>query len=580
MARPEFEIHVNRGGRWSIESAEQTEADAIAAAKRRIGMPGVEGVRVVKEETSRIGKVSEKVLWEQAGRSGDTGVITIAAIDEAPERCEKADDLYGGGARQTMAKLFRNYTSKMNITVSEVLYNGRELKRVMEKDNLLSSAVAKVASLQTTAGDQQGAKTRRDDLFGMIDEVLAKANAVEKTQLPSIAAVGLAALEQQVASKAADAGERDYLVRVAISRDLLGERSLLGKLENVIKWANGADPKAAVDALDDFIADILTDPTVIQDVLGRRDSLLAAILAMLDLLNGQMTLPKTNGANGAAAGEPDPVGERLNKLIADARLPGAVSVIADRLKTMIASRNPLVRDAGTDEEKNALRGLVERLVPADGAVRADPDILLALLERGARMVNKGGDIGRNEAVEYLSGLLLEPARKVRFLLALHAAASDDALKAHIAKVTQGWMAEHNQATMFHADPKNPALVMRAVTNLFYHVRDNAPAEELKAAITSHLENLLFEYIDKGQIIKRVDDPTRPLRQRARLLMSMCLPDMMPPGKAVEAARVRVVNYLRQPDFTTQVVADLADPAEKEKALRDLFDLMKRAGFRM
>jgi len=55
---------------------------------------------------------------------------------------------------------------------------------------------------------------------------------------------------------------------------------------------------------------------------------------------------------------------------------------------------------------------------------------------------------------------------------------------------------------------------------------------------------------------------------------------MPPCKAVEAARVRVVNYLRQPDFTTQVVADLTDPAEKEKALRDLFDLMRRAGFKM
>ena len=83
-----------------------------------------------------------------------------------------------------------------------------------------------------------------------------------------------------------------------------------------------------------------------------------------------------------------------------------------------------------------------------------------------------------------------------------------------------------------------------------------------------------------EILQRVDDPNRPLRARARLLISMCLPDMLPPGKAVEAARVRVANYLRQPDFTTQVVADLTEPAEKEKALRELFDLMKRAGFKV
>ncbi len=576
MARPEFEIVVNRGGRWQIESAENTEQEAIAAAKRRIGMPGIEGVRVIKEETSRLGKVSEKVLFEQAGRTGDTGVVTIASIEAAPDKCEKPDDLYGGGARQTMAKLFRNYTSKMNLTVSEILYNARELKRVMEKDNLLSSAVSKVATLQSTAGDAQGAKGRRDELFTMIDEVVAKANAADKTELPSISAIGLTALEEAVATKAADPTERDYLVRVAISRELMGERSFLGKLENAIKWADGVDPKAAVGALDDFIADTLTDPTVIQDVLGRRDNLLAAILAMLDLLEGQMKLAKREEA---ARQEDGSVGERLNKLIGASRLPGAVSVIVDRVQTMIASRNPLIREGQEKEEKDALRLLVERLIPADAPVRTSPEILMALIERGARMINKGGETGRNEAVGYVMGLLAPAGRQVRFLLAMHQAAPNDSFKAHIVKLVQDWIAGTRAATAFNPETKNPSLVMRAVTNLFYFVRDCGLAAEMTGPITGHLENLLYDYVEKAQILKLVDDPNRPLRSRARLLMSMCLPEMLPPGKAVEAARVRVVNYLRQPDFTAKVVEDLTDPAEKEKALRELFDLMRRAGFK-
>src|SRR5215469_11611164 len=102
MAAAEFEVHVNRGGRWSIESAEATEQGAVASAKRRIGMPGVEGVKVVTEVTSRIGKVSDKIIFEQAGRSGESGVVTIAPIEEAPGRCEKSNDLYGGNARLTM----------------------------------------------------------------------------------------------------------------------------------------------------------------------------------------------------------------------------------------------------------------------------------------------------------------------------------------------------------------------------------------------------------------------------------------------------------------------------------------------
>lgn len=577
MARAEFEIQVNRGGRWQIESAESNEKDAIAGARRRIGTPGVEGVRVVTEVSNRLGRVSENVVFEQLGRVADSGIITIAPIEAAPAHCEKPKDLYGGNARLAMSKLFRNYTSKMNLTVSEVLYNARELKRVMEKDNLLSSAVSKVASLQAGAGAAE-AKGRRDELFAMIDEVVARANAVEKTQLPSISAVGLKALEEAVSGRAADANERDYLIRVAISRELMGERSFLGKLENACKWAEGVDPETTVDALDDFIADTLTDATVIQDVLGRRDNLLAAILAMLDLLDGQMTLVQSAGAPGAGS-EAGATGERLNKLIAASRLPGAVAVIADRVQTMIASRNPLIREADPKEEEAGFRGLIERLVPVDAPVRTSPDILLALIERAARMINKGGDAGRNEAVAYVTGRLLEPARKVRFLLAAHEAAPEGPLKEHIVALTKGWIGDTKAATDFNPQSKNPALVMRAVTNLFYHVRDAQQAPELSQPLTGHLENLLFEYVDKAQILQMVDDPNRPLRARARLLISMCLPEMLPPGKAVEAARVRVVNYLRQPDFTAKVVEDLTDPAEKEKALRELFDLMKRAGFR-
>src|SRR5215469_5729374 len=105
MAAAEFEVHVNRGGRWSIESAEATEQGAIASARRRIGMPGVEGVKVVTEVTSRIGKVSDKIIFEQAGKTGDSGIITIAPLEETPDRCEKSNDLYGGNARLAMAKL-------------------------------------------------------------------------------------------------------------------------------------------------------------------------------------------------------------------------------------------------------------------------------------------------------------------------------------------------------------------------------------------------------------------------------------------------------------------------------------------
>lgn len=574
MAAEQFEIQVCRGGRWSIEGVSQNQKDAIDDARRRVSGPGVESVKVTKEARSRFGQ--PEVVFEQQGRSGDSEVITIAPIEATPQRCEQPKDLFKGDARQAMAKLFKNYSSKMNITVSEVLYNARELKRVMEKDNLLSSAVSRVATLQTAGESAAVAKARRDDLFSMLDQVLAKANATEKLQLPSIKALGFQALEQAVALKSNDPDEVEYLKRVAISRELIDERSFLGKLDHVIRWVEGAAPDVAVTALDDFIADTLNDATLVQDLLGPRENLLAAILAMLDLLDGQMALAKGQEEQRK---ELNASAEKLNKLIGESRLPGAVEVLTERIRMMVASKNPLVRDAEPKDEKIALRALLERIVPAEQPVRASAGVLDGLIERGMRMLNVGGANGRAEGLAFIAGLLMDPPRRLRFLIAVWESSLRGPLEAKLEELIKGWIADMTTAGHVNPATKNPALIMRAVTNLYYRIKESGLGDETKVKFADHLDNLLHKYVVAAQILEKVDDPAKPLRTRARMLMSMCLPDMLPPGKAVEAARPRVVAYLRQPNFTAEVVADITDPVERDKTLRELFDLMSKAGFR-
>lgn len=573
MAGESYEVHVSRGGRWQIEGVSPNEKDAVSEAKRRVSMPGVEGVKVIKDAGRQFSK--PETIFEQKGRVNDGELITIAPLDVKPERCEEPKDLYGNGARQTMAKLFKNYSSKMNITVGEVLYNARELKRVMERDNLVSSAVAKVASLQTTAGDQQGAKTRRDELFGMLDQCLQRAYQAEKTDLPSINKVGFAALEAAVAEKAPDPEQKEYLTRVAISRDLIGERSFLGKLENAIRWAEGVASDVEVGALDEFIADTLSDAGLIQDLLGPRENLLAAIMAMLDLLDGRMAL----AGESEQRKEINASAERLNKLLAASRLPGAVQVLNERVRSMVASKNALTRSGTPQDEKTALRTLVERLVPAEGPVRVTSELLDGLVERGARLLNMGGQAGRNESLSALADMLQDPAHRMRFLIAVWVSNIREPLEPKLIELIKHWIAETPRASNVHPASNNPAFVMRAVTNLFYQIRDSGLADEQKKWLTDHLDTLLYKYVVEAKILERVDDPNRPLHLRAKMLMSMCLPDMLPPGKAVEAARPRVIEYLRQPDFTAKVVAAIEDPGEKEKTLREIFELMRKAGFK-
>src|SRR5688572_12199055 len=87
MAVEQFEIQVSRGGRWQIEGVDGNEKEAIAIAKKKLGQPGIEGVRVIKEATRRFGQ--PETVFEQQGRQGDGELITLAQIDDAPAKCQK-----------------------------------------------------------------------------------------------------------------------------------------------------------------------------------------------------------------------------------------------------------------------------------------------------------------------------------------------------------------------------------------------------------------------------------------------------------------------------------------------------------
>jgi hypothetical protein len=191
----------------------------------------------------------------------------------------------------------------------------------------------------------------------------------------------------------------------------------------------------------------------------------------------------------------------------------------------------------------------------------------------------GGEAGRKAAAEHITRLLGESARQLRFILAYQVGRPQSPLAPYFAELMKQWMKDTQVADGFYPNAKSPTDVLRAATTLFYQVRDCGLPAEITTPVTAHIEKVLYNYVEKQQILKIVDDQTKPLRARAHLLMSLCLPDMLPPGKVVEAARARVVEYLRAPDFMAKVVADIADPTEKDKALRALFDLMQRAGFR-
>ncbi|MGQ3071758.1 MAG: hypothetical protein ACT7A5_11925 [Ferrovibrionaceae bacterium] len=575
MSTPElFELHVRRDGRWGIEETSKSEAEAIETAKRKIRLPDIDGVRVVREGDNRFGRLSVNTVFSQEKPRGDSGPVVVGRIDRAPA-CEERDALYGVPARQTMAKLFKGYLAKLVVTPTEVMHNAREMKRVMDRDTLVSTAIGRVANLQT-GGDQAAAKGRRDMLSGFVDEIATRARDVEKVALPSIAKLGPDGLAEDVAGKARTNAEADYLLRVAISRDLVNERTWFGKLDSTVGWATSSARPKPIAALDDFIADTLNDAALVQDLLGPQPDLVAALKALLELIDGRV--PHQPAKPDTAIGEVGATAGKLAALFEQDKLPGARSILLDRVRNELAGPNPLTRGPAADEG-NALHDLALRLVPAMQDLVGGPDMAEAIVERQSRIANRGGAAGRREAVEAVCRLLAEPARQVRFLVAVQESSTGPAVAETVDDILDRLIVKAEDLAVLAPKANSDSERLSAATGIFYQLDRSRLEPRRRDDLTRHIDQLLLRHIRDTNLIARLDAPERALRERAELLISLCLPEILPPGEAAMATRQIIVDYLRQPNFEEKVVADLTDAVARANALRRLFDLMRRAGFR-
>ena len=227
-----FEIHVQREGRWTIDRTAEGQADAESQARTLLRGKGITAVKVVREvvngATSR-----ETVVFEQTSQSGSAGRIAVGEIEEAPD-CQTPEDLFALQGRSTINRLFRAYLDKTGITATEAMHDFRELKRAIDADTLMVSAIGKVATLQAKGREDLTVNQRRDELFGFVDQVLARAKEASDMKLPSIKKAGF---EPTVVELLDSRGENgSYLARVSMTRELVQERNFFGKMLQTIDW--------------------------------------------------------------------------------------------------------------------------------------------------------------------------------------------------------------------------------------------------------------------------------------------------------------------------------------------------------
>ena len=567
-----FEILALHGDTWQIDATVNNKSEIEEVAAQILGESGVSGVRVVHDSIlieKSINDLEEEDFVFEKIKDAVQEKIFVGEIDTAP-KCEVADDLLKPDALTTLNRLFRKYLDKNNITAMEVIHNGKEIKRLNDADTLVPSAVGKVAKIQSENSDASS-NERRDILFEFMQEITNKANQAEERGLPAIKKTSFTEAISEL-KKTASEVELEYLLNVIIAKELIDTRSYWGKLLQTIRWASDLDDPGVEAALDRFVADILANNSVIQDLLGDQLDLGSAVIEMLDL-----------GSGSLETGELDELQEegiewtkaKLNQIMARPSFKISQLILLERAEQQIAGSGKLSKEGETGEQER-FNAILDRVITKD-EVLGGAQMAEALTERQTRLINKGGLTGLKEAINTLIPSLRSPARKIALLLSLAASKmAEDKLEQFIQEHIETLLIKPSSISGIVSPDLPPNRKMEQITSSFYQIEKSQLDQELKDKITARLDDILASYLEESKIIEKIDNPSRPMHLRAMMLVGMCQSEMLPKGKASNIARDVITKHLKKPDFNTELVAQV-DEAEKDNVIARFQSQLKRAG---
>ena len=270
--------------------------------------------------------------------------------------------------------------------------------------------------------------------------------------------------------------------------------------------------------------------------------------------------------------------EMLCKLMKTGRLPASRDFLLERVRGELRSANALSKN-DPEAEIERFCEIIDRVL-LDSGVAGGIGMAEALVHRATHILNVGGPSGQREGVVWVLRRGPSALAIAHFLVAVLGSRMAPSLEDVPATQLESLVGGIGDVADLVGGPGNPMDHMRAVTGLYRAIESCVGlAPEAILAINTRLDELLHDYVVKGKIVDQMDNPSWKLHTRAFLLMQMCMPDVLPNGKAIMIARKAVISHLRRPNFEVELISAVTDPAEQKKIILQCHHLMKAGGFR-
>jgi len=563
MAQVHFEIFRRLGakGGWTLHEIVSGREVALETAANLMASEQATGVKVVKETYNEdTGDYLSLKIFED----GHNQMKVEPAQEDAPHAlpCFKPDDLYSYHSRSTMMRLINDFLGRQKITVTELIHRADALEKLEATGTLFQHAIQKVAVAQASSTSmpvQQIVKSLNELTTSAIHRVYRDAR---KGYFPVVKPGQFGAL----ATKLANEGDGKYIFNGAIALHLADAKGWDEKLSRLLSLIAEAPQEEKARALvlasvDSIVAEVLGGSAALHELMGAKENLGEALLALVDLFIGKSGAEK----NGV---------EMLAVRFAKDELPEARTAIANRILAELKSVKRLSNQSIVDELK-LLRRVANTLVLAQGKYIAHEDIIAAFTLRSRRLIT-------HESInEHLDGAAT-PDEKVERLLMVEENIIGQENKRTLGSFVVPIVTSATFESRFLQGKTTPMSRLARLAELQGRVRRSGFQDIQRREICELFDKFACRIEAQAKLFDSIEGKSPTPVDAALSVLKLFTSNMLTEGKMSERGREIILGCLCKPGFLTGYTAQLplaaggAKPSAQE-AMTDLTETLKKAG---
>ncbi|MBT6364110.1 MAG: cyclic nucleotide-binding domain-containing protein [Rhodospirillaceae bacterium] len=482
-----YEIMVQNNGSWTIDNVQYDEMEALKLAEELLGSKKFDAVKINRVTTAT---GYEQVIYEENSAKDKSGP-KITPIDDAPV-CKEFKDYYGFSSRKIIGRLLRQYLDEHFITPLELLFNTGYLNMLERNDTLYSQGMQQVAGAQARATGEKPLD-RVGELYKAFAQVKDRAREVNdaRENVTTLKEKGLPVLITEISSTISPEN-RETFIYGALAGYLSEAGDWDTKLGLLLDLAEQDLGPNVIRYVDEAIADILTGPAAVNDLIGRQDHAAGAYTTLARLSAGRYQVPK-HFRNCLG---------RLNDLFKAKDMPCAKSVLLDRVSSGLSGITPLTKQSGSDENSVFIK-LIRDIMGMAG-LEGGPRMCEAACLRAKMVLGKDeGDLTVGQSIEQLMFLMPNKAIQLGFLLDLSQTKFCDNNRPEVMGSLMRLVQSLTSVASLAPQGSTQDVLVRTVEALMEKLGMGDLPEEMRNALNSSLQGLLKQGQTAG-----TDDPSR------------------------------------------------------------------------